>query len=86
MAVWRQVSMREAVAFIRDECGQPLDGQGVPSWMDGVPLPEFRRYGGSGIEFFDNGMAVACCSDWDGPYSEVTPDIDANPPQWFIYC
>ena len=33
---------------------------------------------------FVDGSAVACESQWSGPYSEVTPDIDAVPPKWWI--
>ena len=33
---------------------------------------------------FTDGTAVACLSQWRGPYSEVTPDIDAEPPKWWI--
>ena len=35
------------------------------------------------VEFTD-GSAVACRSSWSGPYSEVTPDIDAEIPRWWI--
>lgn len=83
MAQWRQVSMREAVIFIRDEAGQPLDEP--PAWSRKAGLPDSNR-GSPGVEYFDNGVAVACASDWTGPYSEVTPEVDADPPQWFIYC
>jgi hypothetical protein len=34
---------------------------------------------------FDDGSMVACTSQWSGPYSELTPDIDADPPEWRIY-
>jgi hypothetical protein len=77
MAVWREVTMREAIIFIRDEAGQPTDEQ-----PKGIYPPE----NACGVEWFDNGTAVACHSEWNGPYSEVTPDIDAEQPRWWIYC
>lgn len=35
---------------------------------------------------FTDGSFVACKSEWSGPLSEVTPDIDAEPPSWWIYA
>jgi hypothetical protein len=36
-----------------------------------------------GIELTD-GSQVVCESDWSGPYSELTPDVDADPPRFWI--
>lgn len=36
------------------------------------------------VIYFTDGSAIACLSSWRGPYSEVTPDIDAEPPIWWI--
>ena len=74
MVQWREVSMRDAIRFIRDGDGQPTDNQQGPS------PPEY----GAAVEWFDNGTAVACKSEWYGPYSEVTPDVDAEPPRWWV--
>lgn len=32
----------------------------------------------------DDGSAVVAVSRWSGPYSEVTPDIDAEEPEYFL--
>ena len=34
---------------------------------------------------FDDGTAIACRSEWTGPYSDVTPDIDCADPIFQIY-
>lgn len=83
MAQWRKVTMREAIRFIRDGDGQPLDER--PRWADDAGEPDTPK-GSPGIEYFSDGTAIACASDWSGPYSEVTPDVDAHCPDWFIYC
>ncbi len=83
MAQWRKVTMREAVRFIRDGGGVPTDG--MPVWAASISIPYGER-GPACVEWFDDGTAVACASDWTGPYSEVTPDVDARPPEWWIYC
>lgn len=84
MASWREVTMHEAVRFIRDGAGQPLNE--VPEWAAELALPESNRNELPDVEWFSDGTAVACASDWDGPWSEATPDTDANPPQWWIYA
>ncbi len=37
----------------------------------------------SRVIFTDN-TAIEASSVWSGPLSEVTPDIDADPPEWGI--
>lgn len=39
---------------------------------------------GCDFVFFTDETCLACHSAWSGPYSEVTPDIDAEPPKWWI--
>ena len=77
MAQWREVSMRDAKRFIRDGDGQPTNYK-----PEGIEPPDYS----AAVEWFDNGTAVACLSQWCGPYSEVTPDVDAEPPKWWVYC
>ena len=33
---------------------------------------------------FSDGSELEIRSEWSGPYSEVTPDIDADPPTFWI--
>lgn len=82
MAQWREVSMTEAVIFIQEECGQPLDHR--PPWAEVAGFPPSRRTLPD-FQWFDNGVAVACVSDWDGPFGEIDEDVDCGYPQWFIY-
>lgn len=77
MAEWRKVSMSEAIRFIRDGHGQPVMHNDRAQGPEGVY--------DCAIETFDDGTAVACRSKWSGPYSELTPDVDAEPPDWWIY-
>jgi hypothetical protein len=34
---------------------------------------------------FNDGTVIKSRSSWSGPYSEVTPDIDANAPEFLLY-
>lgn len=72
----RKVTMAEAVDFMskRTMIG-PIDYRSNP---------EPNVTGDSKIRFTD-GSEVSVTSDWSGPYSELTPDIDGDPPIWEIY-
>lgn len=86
---WREVKMSEAIRFIRDRECAPLPQEQQWGLTVQVGLPEEAASRNPGVEWFSDGTGVCCASDWDdwdGPYSEVTPDIDANPPTWWIYC
>lgn len=72
----------------------------VMQWRDATMLEAFeharyrdidpdKRLEGTSFDeatvVFTDGTAVACYSRWKGPYSEVTPDIDACDPGWRIF-
>ena len=72
---WEECSMEDALEF----------SQGKKIFRDGginMSLPS-GSFGGCDVVSFVDGTAVACESRWSGPYSEVTPDIDAQPPKWW---
>jgi len=71
---WQECTIGEAFDFAMGKTiyhGDKYDFDDKPNWRAEV------------VRFTD-GTAVACCSDWSGPLSEVTPDIDAQPPIWWI--
>ncbi len=74
-ACWKKVSFKEVC--------QLLQGREVVSENNGC-VPGAPHGGNTTIFVLDNGIEIAGCSDWSGPYSEVTPDVDAHPPEWFI--
>jgi hypothetical protein len=70
---WREVPMAKAM-----------------EWMIGktIMTTEFTVFGvgngqGNGVILSD-GTAILATSDWSGPYSKVTPDIDGDPPLFWI--
>jgi len=71
---WAQCDLFAACRFMQD---RTLKGR----------LADFNGLGESspdGIEFED-GTKVAASSSWRGPYSEVTPDINADPPIFWVW-
>ena len=72
--------MREALEFAMGKQLSPMEG--THSLQDGVSPPDYS----ADVQAFTDGTAVACLSCWKGLYSEVTPDIDAEPPQWWIFA
>lgn len=68
---WAKCSMLEAMNWARDR-DATADEPGT--------LPDYAACG----VIFTDGSALACKSEWVGPYSEVTPDIDAQPPVFWI--
>lgn len=75
---WRRVSMIEVLDFLLTQSGSyrarthddPFPSDSKCSTGDGVVL--------------SNGVVIVANSKWSGPYSEVTPDIDAEPPEFWI--
>lgn len=72
---WKNARFEEAVEFMFSK--RELEQKCSRSWEN----PENRE--GSLLEFSD-GSAVICVSDWSGPISKLTPDIDSNEPLWWI--
>ncbi len=70
-AEWRQVTMRKAIEHAKQ---REIDTS--------KPQPYSPC---NAVEWFTDGTAIKCESRWSGPISDVTPDIDADPPQWYIY-
>lgn len=54
-----------------------------------VVAPKQERVDGCDFEdcvvVFTDGTALAVRSNWDGPLSEVTPEITATDPKWRVY-
>ena len=69
---WREIPMAEAVAY--------CDGRKV---ADPAYFPGHCLQVGNGVLFTD-GTALTCKSEWSGPLSEVTPDVDGEPPRFFL--
>lgn len=76
---WRRVSPKEAFEWCcsRTVTEEVIDYQIVTG--AGWPYDE-----GSGVVLSDGSMVVAT-SQWSGPLSEVTPDCDAMPPEFWIF-
>lgn len=70
---WTKVSMPEAIIFMQDK---KLDYS--KKHHNNTPDGE------ASVVYFTDGTAVAVKSDWREPFSIGTPDIDANPPIWWI--
>jgi hypothetical protein len=68
---WKKATLAEACEFMQ---GKIIDNNGTcnpPNWDCDVVV-------------FTDGSAVACESKWSGPLSEVTPDIDADSPVFYL--
>ena len=75
---WKQVTLKEALLF---SIGRTV----VKEYVDTTKFLEEGIVGsGTGVTFNDGSMLYSH-SDWTGPYSEVTPDIDANPPRIWLF-
>ena len=70
---WRKVSMKDAMIFIA--------GKIVEADHDRRESPDSN----AAVEWFTDGTAVGVVSCVNGPYSDVTPDVDIQPPKWYIY-
>lgn len=73
---WRNVGFMEALALAR--ASDSIEAYEGPEW------PPEARSGGVGGARLSDGSVLVCSSDWCGPYSSVTPDIDAVPPEWWV--
>lgn len=73
---WRETTLADALQWAAGKAMVgPYEGEG--GWPGGC------RSSPSGVVFSD-GSVVACSSDWSGPYSELTPDVDGEPPRFWI--
>ena len=71
--IWKESSLKEALAFAATRTiseHHPAKAYTDSPWD-------------ADVCWFTDGCAVACRSDASGPYSEVTPDIDLQPPEWW---
>lgn len=74
---WRSATMAEAIQH--SQARDLINPDNPSAFMSIEGIPEF-----AGVVLFADGTGIACVSRWKGPYSEVTPDIDGEPPDWFI--
>lgn len=74
---WRQVTMVAALAHYKTR--QIAVGATAP--LPILPSGEAGRE----ILRFSDGTALAVESRYAGPYSEVTPDVEMLPPDWWVY-
>lgn len=74
MSSWVKITFREVASILQGR-------QVVREEVCFAVGPDAR----SGEVFtLDNGVEIGAVSVWSGPYSQDTPDIDGEPPEWFI--
>jgi hypothetical protein len=74
---WHKVDLFEAARHMQGRTLMPLDGIPHMNWPnDRVGFPEI-------VVFTDN-TAVAVCSGLSSPVSPITPDLDIDPPSFWI--
>jgi hypothetical protein len=79
---WKQVSLQEACEFMQNKT---VDQTANRLFQDGYPRDLKLNHPGSEDQLiFTDSSAVVCESNWSGPYSKLTPDIDANPPVFWV--
>ena len=72
--MWTKISFWNAIEWCKER-------EVVSETMNEHPPGEWP---GSGIVLHD-GTKVVGTSSWNGPLSEVTPDVDANPPEFWLW-
>lgn len=76
--VWQETSLERA---LQNAMGRTL----VPG-AEPAEFPSECWSGDCDTAVFADGCAIVVLSQWRGPYSELTPDIDARPPKvWWGY-
>ena len=68
-----------------DAIGLSVQWMGEADWLvKGRPGKDLRRYGADTIAVaeFTDGRTLVCVTDHNGPYSELTPDVDTYT-DWF---
>lgn len=79
MMLWREVGLAEILDHFQGR--RRIDGGGGQS----LDLPsDAVESGEASMLFLDDGSVVVAASQWRGPYSDQTPDIDAEPPRFWI--
>ena len=74
---WSECSgIEQAIQFAMGKTIVPRDRYG----------PVFPPEHEADVVMFSDKTAIACVSQWSGPYSEETPDTDPEPPKWWIGC
>jgi hypothetical protein len=71
---WKQITM--------EEFAEHVQGTKVVNGVTGGPNT-WEGHSAAGIAL-DDGSAVVAISKWSGPYSEVTPDVDAEEPEYWL--
>lgn len=77
--MWQQVTFTTIVGIVQGRIIKEIDY----SDDDILPYGTSAKYGE--IYTLDNGTRIAGFSARTGPYSSVTPDIDDEPPAWFLW-
>lgn len=72
LRIWEDCSFREAIAHAQ---GRKLCDDNQPDGLEA----DFDCL------VFTDGTAIAVRSTYEGPYSEVTPDVSAGDPTWKVY-
>lgn len=75
---WKQMNLVELLQWYEGKTivNNNLSYNDVPDWPEGSYL--------EGAILLSDGSVVCAESKWSGPYSEVTPDIDAKPPVFWV--
>lgn len=74
---WKTCTMAEALEFAQ---GKTIDYDHDSNYYNYDVKPSDNAE----VVYFTDRTAVASESSFSGPYSEVTPDIDIEPPDWWI--
>ena len=82
---WRSVSMQEAFDDGVEAGGSAVDQNAIyPNGFRTFALPKEAKDSSPSVLLLKNGSVILSESRWTGPYSEVTPDIDAEWPEFWI--
>ena len=76
---WKKVDLTDVLDFAQGKTFEVLCDY---SELNNIPS-DYDNYLGKPIKFSD-GTYLIDSSEWTGPYSEVTPDIDAEPPSYWL--
>lgn len=87
---WRKVTITEAFEHASSRTIDRRTGTTLPDgsslYIEYTETDPFARETDQPDDsvLFTDGSMIACRSQWRGPYSRETPDVDGQPPKWWI--